>query len=353
MTQLLVIKERLRGFYQKYQSFIEPIIKFIVALVVLLLINGKLGYQPQLNKLLIVFAVSLLCAFTPGYIVVLVAAIFALGHIYAVSIFLCLLAAVIMLILYVLFVRFTPKLGYVVLLVPVLYLLNLQYIVPILLGIIATPLAIIPASCGVIIYYFFQQINEVAVLGNTTTKADDILILYKNVMDGILQNKLLFLTLFTFAAVILATYLIRNLQINYAFESAIISGVVITILVYVIGDLVLDSKNLIFRMIWGTILSGGIVYVIQFFRLTLDYSRVEHVQFEDDQYYYYVKAIPKVKVTTPEISVKRFNSVGRKNVREDVDEVSSNLNRQSFEDDIQFDFSNLDDIVFEEKSDDK
>ncbi len=353
MTQLLVIKERLREIYQKYQAFIEPTIKFIVALVVLLLINGKLGYQPQLNKLIIVIAVSLLCAFTPGYIVVLVAAVFALGHIYAISIFLCVLAAVIMLILYVLFVRFTPKLGYVVLLVPVLYLLNLQYVVPILLGIIATPLAIIPVSCGVIIYYFFQDINAVAAIGNTTTNADDILLLYKNVMDGILQNKLLMLTLFTFAAVLLVTYLIRNLQINHAFETAILSGAIVTILVYVVGDLVLDAKNLIFKMIWGTILSGCIVYIIQFFKLTLDYSRVEKVQFEDDQYYYYVKAIPKVKVTTPEVSVKTINTVGKKTMKEDFDEVSSNLNRQFYEQDIQFDFSNLDDIEFKDNFEDR
>ncbi len=353
MTQLLVIKERLREFYQKFQSMIEPSVKFIVALVVFLLINAKLGYQPQLNKLIVVIAVSLLCAFTPSYIVVLLAAAFALGHIYAISIFLCLLAAVIMLVLYVLFVRFTPKLGYVVLLIPVLYILNLQYVVPILLGIIATPLAIIPASCGIIIYYFFQDINTLVALGNTTTNVDDILLMYKNVMDGLLHNKLLFLTLFTFAAVILVTYLVRSLQANHAFENSIIAGVVVTILVYLIGDLVLDSKNLIFKMIWGTILSGGIVYVIQFFRLTLDYSRVEHVQFEDDQYYYYVKAIPKIKVTTPEVSVKRFNTNEKKSTKEDFDEVSSNLNRQPFENDIQFDFSNLDNIEFEDKSEDK
>ena len=353
MTQLLVMKERLRELYQKYQSFIEPAVKFITALVVLLLINGKLGYQSQLNSIVVVIAVSLLCAFTPSYIVVLVAALFALGHIYAISIFLCVLSAVIMLILYVLFVRFTPKLGYVVLLVPVLYILNLQYVVPLLLGIIATPLAIIPVSCGVIIYYFFQNINAVAALGNTTTNVDDILALYKNVIDGLLQNKLLLLTLFTFAAVVLVTYLVRNLQINHAFESAIVAGAVVTILVYLIGDLVLDSKNLIFKMIWGTILSGAITYVIQFFRLTLDYSRVEHVQFEDDQYYYYVKAIPKVKVTTPEVSIKTINRVGKRTIKEDFDEVSSNLNRQSFEEDIQFDFSNLDDIEFKDNFDNK
>lgn len=352
MTQLLVLKERLRELYQKYQTFIEPTVKFLVAFVVLLLINSKLGYQPQLNKLVIVLAVSLLCAFTPGYIVVLIAAVFALGHIYAISMFLCVLAAVIMLILYVLFVRFTPKLGYVVLAVPILYMLNLQYVVPILLGLIATPLAIVPACCGVIIFYFFRDINAIAAIGTSTSNADDILLLYKNVMDGLLQNKLLFLTLFTFAAVILVTYLVRNLQINHAFESSIIAGTVVTILVYLIGDLVLDSQNLIFKMIWGTLLSGVIVYIIQFFKLTLDYSRVERVQFEDDQYYYYVKAIPKVKVTTPEKSVKRFSTTKRESEEDDdIDEVATNLKRQFYEDDIQFDFSNLDDIQFENTED--
>lgn len=343
MTHLLVLKERLREFYQKFQSFIEPTVKFLVALIVLLLINGKLGYQPQLNKFVIVLAVSLLCAFTPSYIVVLIAAVFALGHIYAISMFLCILAAVIMLILYVLFVRFTPKLGYVVLAVPVLYILNLQYVIPILLGLIATPLAIVPACCGVIIYYFFQDINAIAAIGTKTTNADDILLLYKNVIDGLIQNKLLFLTLFTFAAVILVTYLVRNLQVNHAFESSIIAGTVVTILVYIIGDLVLDSQNLIFKMIWGTLLSGVIVYIIQFFKLTLDYSRVERVQFEDDQYYYYVKAIPKVKVTTPEKSVKTFSTI-KKESEDGMDEVDANLKRQFFEDDIQIDFSDLDDI---------
>ena len=43
------------------------------------------------------------------------------------------------------------------------------------------------------------------------------------------------------------------------------------------------------------------------FSFNLDYSRTEKVQFEDDEYYYYVKAVPKVTVTTPEHKVKKIN----------------------------------------------
>ena len=58
---------------------------------------------------------------------------------------------------------------------------------------------------------------------------------------------------------------------------------------------------------FGSILSTGIGFLIEFLCFNLDYSRTEKVQFEDDEYYYYVKAIPKVAVTTPEKTVKKIN----------------------------------------------
>jgi hypothetical protein len=76
---------------------------------------------------------------------------------------------------------------------------------------------------------------------------------------------------------------------------------------FLISDFILDQSEQIFAMILGTIFSAAIVYVVHFFKLTLDYSGVEHVQFEDDVYYYYVKAVPKVTVTTPQIKVKHIN----------------------------------------------
>lgn len=44
----------------------------------------------------------------------------------------------------------------------------------------------------------------------------------------------------------------------------------------------------------------------------MDYSRTEHTQFEDDEYYYYVKAVPKINVVAPEMNVKRINAQRKK-----------------------------------------
>mgnify|MGYP003202143642 FL=1 len=46
---------------------------------------------------------------------------------------------------------------------------------------------------------------------------------------------------------------------------------------------------------------------MEFFLFSVDYSRTERLQFEDDEYYYYVKAIPKISVTAPEKTVKHIN----------------------------------------------
>ena len=55
------------------------------------------------------------------------------------------------------------------------------------------------------------------------------------------------------------------------------------------------------------LLAIGISYILQYFVLAVDYSGTEYIQFEDDDYYYYVKAVPKIKVTASDVQVKRIN----------------------------------------------
>ena len=69
-----------------------------------------------------------------------------------------------------------------------------------------------------------------------------------------------------------------------------------------------------------------VAYMIQFFRLTLDYHGTRKLQFEDDEYYYYVKAVPKACVTTSERSIKKINGSSAKDERPAQDNVVSYAN---------------------------
>jgi hypothetical protein len=187
-----------------------------------------------------------------------------------------------------------------------LFFLKVPYLVPIALGVASTPIAIIPVSCGIVVYYMLDVIQSAAEL-NTNTSVEDTLALYKFVIDSLLHNKIMIFTLVMFAIVLITTYLIRKINMDHAFDIAIVAGGVVTILGFLIGDLGLDVSDNAGIMILGTLISMLLAYIIQFFRLTLDYTGVERVQFEDDDYYYYVKAVPKINVTAPEKNVKRIN----------------------------------------------
>ena len=65
--------------------------------------------------------------------------------------------------------------------------------------------------------------------------------------------------------------------------------------------------------------------VIQFIFMNLDYARTENVQFEDDEYYYYVKAVPKKMIAKEEKVVKHFGntgSLGKKIPRHNQENIS-------------------------------
>ncbi len=306
MMQLLVIKEQIKQFYQKTSVYMNPFVKFITAFVVFILINQQLGFNPKLNSLPIVLILSTFCAFTPSVILVLLAMVVSIGHILAVSKILAVLVAIIFLIIYCFFAKFTPNFGHVILAIPILYFLKIPYCVPILLGLIATPIAIIPVACGVSVYFLICVIRD---LTSSTLGAsmEDILNLVRTVIDNWLRNPNMIFAIFVFCAIVLVTYIIRKQEFDYAFEISIVAGATVNVLGFLIGNIGFDIQVNLLAVILGTLGSAIIVYIIWFFRLTLDHTAIEKIQFEDDDYYYYVKAVPKIKVTAPEKNVKKIN----------------------------------------------
>ncbi len=307
MMTFLVLRARLRSLYQKYEIYINTVVKFLIAMVVFRIINTSIGYDHRLTQITVVLLLSLLCAFTPSAILVLLAALISIGHVYYLSKILSVIIILIILIMYCLFIRFTPRLGYVLIAVPILYFLKIPYIIPLLLGLFATPLAIVPTACGVILYFLFGVIKEAATM-QINVSVEDTLQIYTYVVDSLVNNKQMLMAIIIFSLIIIVTYFIRRLKFDYARESAVAAGTITCILGFLFSDLKLDVSEQIGVMILGTVACAILAVIIQFFHLTLDYTGVEHVQFEDEDYYYYVKAVPKINVTAPQINVKRFNT---------------------------------------------
>lgn len=307
MVSLLDAREWVKKFYQRYDVYIKPLFRFVMGLIVFISINKELGYDARLMKKSVVFILSLVSAFSPATIMVLLAFLLSFLHVFYISNILSVIFIFIVLIIYFLFARYTPKLGYVVLAVPILFTFKMPYVAPILMGLIYNPMGIIPVACGVIIYYMLKVI-KIATTLNATISIEDTLQIYTYVIDSLIQHKEMIMTIVIFAIITTIVYLIKRLEYDYAHEIAVLAGALTSIFGFLLSDIALNIPVKIVQTILYTLISVAVVYIIHFFNLTLDYSGTEFAEFHDDVYYYYVKAIPKIKVTEPRRRIRRIIS---------------------------------------------
>ena len=303
MTNLLVFREQLKKFYSKYELYITPLCKFLLALVSLMVINSRIGYMSTLKNAAVVLILALLCSFLPINLTIVIAAAVTLAHLYAFSVECAIVALAVFLLLFILYFRFSPKDTLAVLLTPICFVLKIPYVMPIAVGLIGTPASSVAVASGVIVYYMLAGMNESASVLNTFD-ADGMVDKFRYCIDTLMGNRAMMVAIVAFAATVLVVWFIRRLSIDHAWTIAMITGALLNILIVLFGDLMYSTDISIIGLILGSIVSVLLVKVLQFFVFNVDYSRTEMVQFEDDEYYYYVKAVPKNTVATPEKRVK-------------------------------------------------
>ena len=306
MTSLLEFKQYIKRFYIKYETYITYVWKFLLALVSIMVINNKLGYMDALTNIAIVMMASLLCAILPPNFIVFIAAAFIIGHLYSLAVECALIALVIFLLMFLLYFRFSPKDTLAVLLTPIFFFLHIPYVMPLAMGLLGTPASVVSVSFGLVISYMISYFSS-----NATSFGSDgveeAANEFSNIISGIVGNKAMVVMIVAFAVALVLVYIIRRSSVDNSWKIAIAAGSISLIIFTLIGDIMSDTQISIPGVIFGTIISAVLMLVLEFFAFNLDYSRTEKVQFEDDEYYYYVKAVPKVTVATPERKVKKIN----------------------------------------------
>ena len=96
------------------------------------------------------------------------------------------------------------------------------------------------------------------------------------------------------AAALIAVWFIRLLAVNYAWIAAITVGCIVELVCLLAGEMMFSAQIDIVSVFVGIVLSFVLAQIVRYFIFNMDYLRVENVQFEDEDYYYYVKAVPKM-----------------------------------------------------------
>lgn len=336
MAVLLELKEKIKRIYGRYNMYIVPAAKFLITLVAMLMLDSSIGYVSVLKSPLIAILIAIICAFMPAGFMVVCLSMVLVVHLYSISAEFALVTLCLILIMYLLYFRLASKTGYLIIITAMLCCIKLPYLAPIALGLTIGLSAAIPVGFGTIIYYIVKTASdyEAAITGQS---ASNTVQKFTFIVDGFLNNKDMILLLFVMVITVIVVSIIRRMAIDNAWNVAIVAGALLEFVFVIIGKLELSASLNIIVAIIGILLSVVIAYICEVVFFNLDYKRTEFVQYEDDEYYYYVKAVPKVNLVNEDLRVKRINAQKARNT-DDINSRRSSRqttrpSKRDFEDD--------------------
>lgn len=296
MLYLLELRDKIKSVYQKYNIYFNVLLKFIFSLMLFLTIKNNIGFDTRLTSIALCIGCAIIAAFVPTSIITLLVLIICSLHLLKIS-YICTIAFVaVYLVLWLFFLRHASKYGLVFLATPMLMCLGLSYAVPIVFGMTANPIAAIAVFGGTVMYFLLKICISVKT-GESDVKPDEILQVYRYIMNEFISNKEMYMYIILLVGIMVLIYLIRTRKFDYAVHVAAIAGVIVNIALFIVASVLLAIQIPVVNLIVWSIVGGIIGFIGAGFIKLLDYSSVENVQFEDDDYYYYVKAVPKLKVT--------------------------------------------------------
>ena len=331
MSTLLVWKEQLQKIYAKYSTYIMKALQFILGLCVFGLINSNIGFMKAASSIVCTVGLSAVCAFLPLVVMVIAATVLVLLHFYTLSMPIALVSLAIFLIMYIFYFRFTPKKAWLVLLTPVAFALKVPFVIPVAFGLLGTPVCVLPVAFGTIVYYMlhFVKMSSTALKGGDAKGLVDSLMVFTKQS---LTNKEMWVMVIAAAVSLLIVYAVRTRSVDHAWKIGSVAGAIAGIVIAAAGNITLDVHLSYVTMVVSGVAAIVVGLVLEFLFFSVNYSRTERMQFEDDEYYYYVTAVPKIKVAAVDKTVTR--------IVPDEDDENQDL-RSELEKELENDFNNF------------
>ena len=295
MVQILKIKERILTFISRHELYTFMAIRLCLALITFFVINGLAGVLESSVWPAVLIALAAACAFLPsGFMMFLSAALIVL-HFWTLSHVLAIFTVCIFGIMFFMYFRFTSRKGYYTILTGLLSRIGIPFVMPVAVGLIDEPQHVISVLCGSITSFLIGTVQENAAMFTQTQDQDPFTVMTQIGTMFFSDRRMLFYQI-GFVAAALAVYLVKRSAAAHSREIALVIGTVVMIVLIGGNELFLGNYARFFLVLAGCLISAVISWFVSVFALSLDYTSVESVQFEDDEYYYYVKAVPKTSV---------------------------------------------------------
>lgn len=312
MDTIFLLRESIQRMYAKNSKIYEKAIQFLLAFVVFFVINHRFGFMKALTSPVISLGLAVICAFLPLNMTVIAGVILVLVHIFTFSPMLFGLTAAVFLIMYIFYLRLTPKMAIVVLLTPIAFALKIPYVIPVAFGLMYTPVCLVAILCGTVAFYMISYLKEVADVAQKGGMAG-MVGQSSDYLKHVFQNKEMWIVIAALAVSFLVVYTLKRQGMDHAWKIGSAGGALAAIVVTVVGNIAMHVHIPYGRLILGNALAVVVGLVLEILFFAVDYTRSEKLEFEDDEYHYYVKAIPK-------LSMAAYGRSERKTVEEEETE---------------------------------
>lgn len=307
MAQLVYFKEWLTIFYKKHIDVLLPVLKVVFAFFALSIFQRMFYYNESIDNSWIFLAVSAVQAFLPISFLYYAISILIMMNLWKISMDIFLGFIIFFVICSLAFIRVDRKHAIIIIVTALLFYLKLEYLLPVLLGMTVGFGAILPSAAGIVTYFLAVYMADVSTL-LTTSSSSSFGMGLQRIVNLLLIDKKLLVLLVTFSLIIFITTLLCHMFYERAWMFAIFVGNIAMVLLLLFGRLIFELDYSILRLFLEMILGIACCYIYRFFRGIGDVSRIEKASFEDDEYFYYVKAVPKIKVTEKNRNVTNIKS---------------------------------------------
>ncbi len=304
MNSFIIFRDNIRKAVLAKESLFIKIWTGIIALVGLLCISANFGYQKTLSQTWVSLVLALVCAFLPVRGMAAVLTIVLLVDLSSLSLQVAMVALGLVVAGYLACAYFRSKNTYNMTTVPVLYCFHAPYAMALGTGLMCSLSEITSLICGTVTAYFLHviKLNATAIL-DESSKVN----IFTLLREQLLMSRMFYFFLVAIVAMFLVVYFLRLSAIKMSWLVATVAGVGVEFIIMLTGFLLNNAKSEIPGLIIGNVICFAVGFILNYFILDLDYSRIEKVQFEDDDYYYYVTAVPKIRLVSEEKEVKTIN----------------------------------------------
>lgn len=305
MIELSRLRLKLIETYKHYQDRINLGLKFIGGLLFFFMLSSVSTDVISLpKKLMLIFLCALITSFSsPGVFIVLCMVACAIFMATA-SVETAIIVFIVFFLLFLFYGRIFPKESLLFIAMLVGYKLKIPYAVPIFAAIYVGAKAIVPVAAAVIFsqfeYCFKPMVSMSPTAAFNGAKLPDKLVeiftylcneIYAHITGAVLVMAAVLIAL-------VAGWAVSSLHIDHEKEIGIGVTAIVTMFGVFIAIIIGGGNVSVVGMPVSVQISVGIVLIIRFFDDLPDYKNTEWVQFQDSNYFYYVKAVPKIKTAS-------------------------------------------------------